>query len=194
MATHPANYLTSRGLIETAPEALNKALRVVLDSMEPMVYGDAGKGMTQEEQDVLKEAGLTLERTSGPDPLAQTAIKYAAIVKRSLSTKEVSGRLGLTPSRVRQMIADGSLYSFLIGRNRYIPDFQFEGEDGLVPNIAPVNKALDPRMHPVEVYNWYHLPHVDLFLNDDVDEIVSPLDWLKGGQNVERLVYLAGRL
>ena len=38
MASQPMNYLTSRGLLETAPEALNNALRVVLDSMEPMAY------------------------------------------------------------------------------------------------------------------------------------------------------------
>ena len=193
MATQPLNYLTSRGFLETTPEALNNALRVVLDSMEPMIYGDAKRGMTAEEQAVLKEVGFELERKAGPDPLAQTAVKYAAIVKRSLSSKAVSEKLGLAPSRVRQMISDRSLYSFLIDRNRYIPDFQFEG-DALVPNIARVNRTLSPNMHPVEVYNWYHLPHVDLFLSEDVDQTVSPLDWLKGGQDVERVVFLAGRL
>jgi hypothetical protein len=194
MATDPANYLTSRGFLETSPEALNKALRVVLDSMEPMVYGEATKGLTAEEQAVLREGGLTLEPTPGPDPLAETAVKYAAIVKRSLSTKAVSRSLGLAPSRIRQMIADRSLYSFLIGRNRYIPDFQLETDDRLVPNITRVNKALNPRMHPVEVYNWYHLRNVDLFLNENIDDTFSPLDWLKGGQDVERVVFLAGRL
>lgn len=194
MATDPANYLTSRGFLETSPEALNKALRVVLDSMEPMVYGEATKGLTAEEQAVLREGGLTLEPTPGPDPLAETAVKYAAIVKRSLSTKAVSRSLGLAPSRIRQMIADRSLYSFLIGRNRYIPDFQLETDDRLVPNITRVNKALNPRMHPVEVYNWYHLRNVDLFLNENIDDTFSPLDWLKGGQDVERVVFLAARL
>lgn len=194
MTTRRANYLTSRGLLETAPEALNEALRVVLDSMEPMVYEQATKGLTAQEQAVLREGGLTLEPTPGPDPLAQTMVKYAAIVTRSLSPKAVSRRLGLAPSRVRQMIADRSLYSFLIDGNRYIPDFQFETDDRLVPNLAQVNKALNPRMHPVEVYNWYHQPHVDLFLNEDIDATVSPLDWLKGGQDVERVVFLAARL
>jgi hypothetical protein len=49
-------------------------------------------------------------------------------------------------------------------------------------------------LHPVEVYNWYHLPHVDLFLNQDIDAIVSPLDWLKEGLDAEILVRLAARL
>ena len=194
MTIQPLNYLTSRGLRDTAPEALNEALRVVLDSMEPMAYGDATTGLTIEEQAVLREGGLTLEPTSGPDPLAKTVVKFAAIITQSRSTKEVSKRLGLAPSRIRQMIADRSLYSFLIEGNRYIPNFQFWAADRLVPNISRVNKALNSRMHPVEVYNWYHLPNVDLFLNDDIDDIVSPLDWLKGGQDVERLLLLADRL
>jgi len=193
MATEPMNYLTSRGLLDTAPEALNKALRVVLDSMEPLVYGDARRGMTTAEQAVLEDIGFTLERRAGPDPLANTAVKYAAIVKRSLSSKEVSDKLGLAPSRVRQMISERSLYSFLIGRNRYIPDFQFDGDE-LIPNIARVNRALPPGKHPVAVYNWYHLPNVDLFLDDDIDQTVNPLEWLKGGHDVESVVFLAENL
>ena len=193
MKPRPMNYFTARGLRETSPEALNKALRVVLSGMEPIVYGEATKELTVEEQGILRDGGLTLEPAPGPDPFAKTAVKFAAIVKRSLTSKTVSRRLGLTPGRIRQMIADRSLYSFLIGRNRYIPDFQFE-DNRLVPNIAGVNKALPLRMHPVEVYNWYRLPNVDLFLDKDIDDTVSPLDWLKGGQDVEQVVFLANRL
>lgn len=192
MATHPMNYLTSRGFLETAPESLNNALKVVLGSMEPVVYGDAKRGLTTAEQAILNDAGFTLERKAGPDPLAETAVKYAAIVKRSLSSKVVSKKLGLADSRVRQMISDRSLYSFLIDHNRYIPDFQFS-DNKLVPNLARVNRALSTSMHPVEVYNWYHLPHVDLFVNDDIDQRVSPLEWLKAGENVEKVAFLASR-
>lgn len=187
------NYFTARGLRDTSPEALNKALRVVLNVMEPIVHGDATKELTVEEQAVLRGGGLTLTPTPGPDPLAATAVKYAAIVERSLTSTTLSRKLGLTPGRIRQMIADRSLYSFLIDRHRYVPDFQFE-DDRLVPNIAGVNKALPLRMHPVEVYNWYLLPNVDLFLDANIDDTVSPLDWLKGGQDVEQVVFLANRL
>ena len=144
MTSHPLDYLTARGFRETSPEALNEALRVVLDSMQTMVHGDAAKELTAEDQAVLREGGLTLEPAPGPDPLANTAVKYAAIVKRSLSSEAAGRRLGLTPGRIRQMIADRSLYSFLIGRNRHIPDFQFQ-DNRLAPNIARVNKALPPK-------------------------------------------------
>ncbi len=194
MKPEPTDYLRSRGLSQTNPEALNDALRTVLDSMEPAAFEDAKTGLTAAEQTVLREGGLTLEPTNGPDPLAQTAVKYAAILKRSLSTKQASERLGLAASRIRQMIADRSLYSFLIDGSRYIPEFQFESDGRLIPNITLLNKALNPRMLPVEVYNWLHLTNVDLFLGDDMGNIVSPLEWLKGGQDLDQLLLLASRL
>ncbi len=194
MKAKPLDYLTSRGLSHSTPEALNDALRVVLNSMEAIAFGDANTGLTAAEQTVLREGGLTLEPTGGPDPLAQTAVKYAAVLKRSLSTKQVSERLGLAASRIRQMIADRSLHSFLIDGSRYIPEFQFESDGRLIPNITLLNKALNPRMLPVEVYNWLHLANVDLFLDDDTGNIASPLEWLKGGQDLDQLLLLASRL
>lgn len=194
MASQPMNYLASRGFNETSPEALNESLRVVLESMKPLAYGDATSGLTAEEQAVLREGGMTLEPTPGADPLAETAVKYAAIVTRSLSTEDARRRLKISASRVRQLIADHSLYSFLIDGKRYIPDFQFGPKDKLIPNIARVNKAMNPQMHPVEVYNWLHLPNVDLFLDDDMDATVSPLDWLNNGRDIDLLLQLASRL
>ena len=61
------------------------------------------------EQRVLLEGGLRLDRTAGPETMAETVAKYAAIVVRSLSSKSASRRLGAAPSRIRQMVADRSL-------------------------------------------------------------------------------------
>lgn len=177
----------------TVKYAANLALMLVLEQMEPMVYGDATRELTAEEQDILRQGGLVLEPQPGPDPMAQTTVKYAAIVTRSLSSKAASRRLGLSLGRIRRMIADRSLYSFRIGHRRCIPDFQFQG-NRLVSNIAGVNKALPHDLHPVEVYNWYHLPNLDLFLGDNIDDTIRPLDWLKGGYDAERVVFLANRM
>ena len=174
----------------TVKYAANLALMLVLEQMEPMVYGDASRELTAEEQDILRQGGLVLEPQAGPDPMARTTVKYAAIVTRSLSSKAASRRLGLSPGRIRRMIADRSLYSFRIGHRRCIPDFQFQG-NRLVSNIAGVNMALPHGLHPVEVYNWYHLPNLDLFLGDNIDDTIRPLDWLKGGYDAERVVFLA---
>lgn len=193
--TPPVEHsLTSRGLRETDPHVLNNALAAVLDGMERLAYGDAPGGLPAAEQAVLRAGGLDLEPQRGLDPLAMTAVKYAAIVERSLTSREVGERLQLTSGRVRQLIADRSLYSFLMGARRLIPRFQFEPDGGLVPNIAAVNRALSARLHPVEVFNWLHARNDDLFRDDDLDVTVSPLDWLKAGYDASRVALLARRL
>ena len=193
--TPPAErFLASRGLRETDPQVLNSALAAVLDRMEPLTYGDAPDGLPAAEQAVLRAGGLDLEPQRRSDPLAMTAVKYAAIVARSLTSQQVGERLGLAGSRVRQLIADRSLYSFLMGNRRLIPRFQFLPDGGLVPNIAVVNRALSARLHPVEVFNWLHARNADLFREEDLDVTVSPLDWLKAGYDASRVALLARRL
>ncbi len=187
-------YLASRGLRESDPQALNSALAAVLDGIEPLAYGDAADGLPAAEQAVLRAGGLDLDPHAGPDPLAITAVKYAAIVQRSLSSREVSERLGLTGGRVRQLIADRLLYSFLMDAKRLVPEFQFLPEGGLVPNITTVNRALSPRLHPVEVFNWLHARNADLFLDEDMGAIVSPLEWLRAGHDAAPVALLARRL
>ena len=187
-------FLASRGLRETDPQVLNNPLAAVLEGMEARAYGDAPDGLPAAEQAVLRAGGLDLEPQPGCDPLAMTAVKYAAIVARSLTSRQVGGRLGLTDGRVRQLIADRSLYSFLMGNRRLIPRFQFLPDGGLIPNIVVVNRALSPLLHPVEVFNWLHARNADLLRNEDLDATVSPLDWLKAGYDASRVALLASLL
>ena len=193
MATDP-DYLLSRGFSDGDPASLERSLRLALADMEPLAYGDASNGLTREEQSVLREGGLTLESTRGEDPLARTAAKYAAIIERSLSTKEAGARLKLGEGRIRQMLVERALFSFLVDGTRHIPAFQFLADGRLVPNITHLNRALRPSMHPVGLYNWLHRPNEDLFLDDAADDIVTPIAWLAAGHDVERVVRLAERL
>ena len=189
-----ARYLTSRGLRESEPEVLNSSLTAVLDRMEPLAYGDAATGLPAAEQAVLRAGGLDLEPHPGLDPLAMTAVKYAAIVERSLSSREVGARLGLTGGRVRQLVADRSVYSLVMDGRRLIPEFQFLRRGGLIPNISRVNRALNPRLHPVEVFNWLHGKNNDLFLDEDMGTTASPVEWLQAGHDAAPVALLASRL
>ena len=194
MATPMERYLASRGFRDTNPQVLNSFLGAVLDRMEPLAYDEAASGLPVAEQAALRAGGLELEPTSGPDPLAITIAKYAAIIQRSLTTKEVGEHLRVTGSRVRQLIAQRSLYSFLVDGKRRIPEFQFRPGGALVPNISAVNRALSPRLHPVEVFNWLHGRNADLVPNEDSGAAVSPLDWLKAGHDAGFVALLARRL
>lgn len=187
------NYFTARGMQSAAPEGLNAALRLVMDSMPTLLYGDPMDELTAEEIAVLKEGGVGLSTVIDRDPVAETAIQFAAIIGSSLTIKEAAARLDKPESQVRQMIARRTLYSIMLDARRYIPIFQFKKEGGLLPNITKVNMALSPDFHPVEVFEWYTFSNLDLYLNDDIDQTISPIAWLAVGRDYRTLVTLAKR-
>ena len=188
------DYFTARGLRPTAPESLNAALRVVLDAMPTVLYGEPAAELTPAECRTLTEGGVRIGAVPKGDPLAEAAVRFAAIVERSLTTGEAAKRLRTPKSRIRQMIARRSLYSILLDNHRYIPLFQFERDGPLVGNITKVNAVLSPDLHPVEVYDWYTQPDPDLFVGNDVDANMSPLAWLRSGGDVKKVTMLARRL
>lgn len=193
MLKDDVRYLTARGLRPVSPGELNASLRLALDSMSVILHGETTHDLTAAEQAVLRRGGLVLKEQAGPDPLAETVAKFAAIIESGLSTTEVGKRLRTGPGRIRQMVADRTLFSIRLDGRRYIPIFQFV-KGRLVPNIGRVNAALNPELHPVEVFDWYTVPNPDLFDGDDYEQTVSPLDWLKAGNNPEPVVRLANLL
>ena len=74
-----------------------------------------------EEREALIEGGVNLDATPARDPLAETAVQYAAIIESSLTTREVAQRLHVPESQIRQMIVRRTLYSILLDNRRYIP-------------------------------------------------------------------------
>ena len=191
---YAVDYFTARGLQSTAPEDLNAALRLVLDTMPTLLYGEPVDELTAEEQAVLKEGGIDLDTIIDKDPLAETAVKFAAIIESSLSIKEVAKHLNKGESHVRQMIARRALYSILLENRRYIPLFQFKKDGSLIPQITKVNAALRADLHPVEVFEWFTELEPDLYINNDIDQTVSPIAWLSSAQDYRAVVTLAKRL
>lgn len=187
------DYFTARGLRSTAPEGLNAALRLVLDTMPTLLYGDPTEELTAEEQQVLKESGVDLNTALNQDPVAETAVQFAAIIESSLTIKEAAKRINKPESQIRQMIARRTLYSILLDNRRYIPLFQFKKDGGLLPNITKVNAALSADLHPVEVFEWYTQPDPDLYLGDTIEQTISPIAWLLAGGDYQTLVKLAKR-
>ena len=184
-------YLEARGI--SSRQALETALDRVLGAMEPMVHDRPASGFTTAEQNVLRDGGLRLERTSGRDLAAEGAVRFAALVARSLKPDEVSRRLQVTPGRVHQLISERSLYSFRLESKRLLPDFQLR-EGRLIPNIGQVNRLLPQSMHPLGVLSWYETPNSDLPVGEGADTVLSPLEWLESGRGVEPVKALARHL
>lgn len=129
------------------------------------------------------------KRAGAADPLASTVSKYAAMLVAGLTTEEAARVLGVSTGRIRQKLAERSLYGIKSGRGHRLPLFQFENA-AAVPRVGSVLQALDPGLHPVAVQNWFTRPSPDLFFDQD-QTAVSPRDWLLGGGHPDTLVALA---
>ena len=186
---YAADYLEARGI--SGPDAIADALRRVFNSMEPLVHESRTSGLT--EQAILREGELRLKHNSGQDLVTEGAVRFAALVERSLSAKDVAKQLKVTPNRVYQRLSSRELYSFRLDGKRLVPDFQFAGGK-LIPNIAQVNKALSETMHPLGIFNWYHQKSADLFIDDEQETLLTPLEWLAEGRDPTHVIFMSKHL
>ena len=187
--TSTSDFLALKGPQPTASKDLNTSPKRALDAMPP-----SGGELTAEEQAILKAGGIDLDTELKTDPLAETAAKFAALLERSLTIKDVTKRIGKSERQVRQMIAKGTLYSIQQKNQCYIPRFQFDHSGRLLPQITRVNVALRKTLHPVSVLEWYTEPHPDLYLDDDIERTFSPVAWLSGEQDWQKVATLAKQM
>ena len=189
-------YFQARGLRAPAPKSLNTSLRLALDNMRAILYSPTVEDLTEPEQVAIRSAGLDIDRRETAEPLMKTAVKFAAILESSLTPAEAARCLDVSPGRLRQLIADRSLFSIRLEARRFVPIFQFQSPEAtrLVPNIGPVNRALATDLHPIEVLNWYTTANPDLVSPSAPEVAVSPLAWLKAGAPPGNVVALARAL
>lgn len=151
-----------------------------------------GSGLTQAEEDVLREAGSLQVPlpTLAQRPSTDSAHKLQRMLADALSVKDAAAALHLTPGRIRQLIAARSLLAVQSNGLWKLPRFQFAEADPLstVRGLDKVLQALPADAHPLVVQAFLDQPHVDL----DIDgEPHTPKDWLEGGGNAEAVVDLA---
>ncbi len=156
-------------------------------------------GISAAEAAVLKRGGFDLGPAEfGPnDPFKETSAELAAILRESLPVEAVAERLGMDPSRtrLRLMSVPRSLLGIPVDSGWMVPTFQLDG-GGLLHGISDVVALLDPALHPVAVFRWFHLPNPDLVLETDAEEskTLSPRDWLQLGLPVDPVKALAAEV
>jgi hypothetical protein len=172
-----------------------------IESLQRRLYRpDPGADLTAAEAEALERGGFELEPAgdaagAGDDPLARSVAEYAALLETGLSTAEAAARLGVDPSRVRQMLtADPPrLYGIRTKGGWSLPRFQFDGER-LVPGAGDVLGRIDPELHPIAVYRWFTSPNPDLVDERFSPRPLSPRDWLLLGLPPEPVAELAAAL
>lgn len=195
------DQLRERGILRSVEETVAEAERMVALSVSSFPVGrrvaDPAQELTKAEIEVLRKGGLDVSRSpDGPESKAQldlTVTRYAGLLAASLTVGEAAAVLGVSESRIRQKIGDGTLYAIRAGKEWRLPRFQFaEGEQ--IPSAGEVFRKVPTDVHPVSVANWFTSPNPDLYLDEDEEHPVSPRDWLLSGGSAEALSALAGDL
>jgi len=186
-----------RAGIHVTVEHLEALLQAAIEAALPP-YGpvDARQTLPATELAFFREAGVDPEELAPYSGLAapelRTAVVTAGLLATALTGQQAASRLGVDASRIRQRLADHSLYGIRIGGGWRLPQFQFTDDGrGVVPGFGELAPAL-AGLYPIDVATWFTTPHVDLVVGDEAH--VSPRDWLQGGGDVRTLLPLVGEL
>lgn len=140
----------------------------------------------------LRAGGLDLarRRRNEPDPIAETAARYTALLADSEDVAGVARRLGVTKARVRQRAAERTLLAIREDDEWRFPKAQFQ--DGApIRGLPAVSLALPPDLHPVAVWTFLREPSTDLAVDD---RPASPLEWLRSGGSPDPVAAIAREL
>ena len=170
---------------------IREALRA---SARPRAHVDPSTQLTEDELAALRRGGVSAATVKRDRPvgrvLVRTATETAALLARALTTAEAAARLGVDPSRVRQLLADRQLLAAKDGGEWRILDLQF-ADGRLVPNVGRVVRALPEGLPVLAAANWLTTPEPDLEAGGRPH---SPLEWLSTGGDAQRVVALAADL
>src|SRR4051812_12748147 len=140
----------------------------------------------------LRDGGLDLgkRRRTDPDPVGETAARYAALLADTEDVAAVATRLGVTRARVRQRAAERTLLAIREDDEWRFPRAQF-ADGAPIRGLPAVAIALPQDLHPVSA--WGFLRHATSDLELDGRDC-SPLDWLRSGGSPDPVVALAREL
>lgn len=147
---------------------------------------------TANETRLLRAGGLDLQAPSVKERnawMTAGAEAYAHLVASSYSVTDVASCLGVDSSRVRQRLADRTLFGFKVRRQWRLPRWQFlNGEE--VPALGEVlsTLALDD---PISVSGFFVTPTLELTIDG---EPMAPIEWLLAGRSADRVKALGASL
>lgn len=134
---------------------------------------------------LLDEAGFREDDGDRPGALERSRIRYELLVGQSLPLERAAKVLGVNTSRLRQRLAQRTLYGIKVGRAWKLPAFQFDPRrKKLVRGIEQVLPNLREDAHPLAVATWFTTPHEDLVAGED-DAPLTPVEWLSAGSPVD---------
>ncbi|GAB2643518.1 hypothetical protein ABI214_12655 [Prescottella soli] len=145
-----------------------------------MTDPSAGPALSEHDATLLTEAGFVTDPAAATAARADRDIRMQDLVHSSLSVADAAERLGVTAARIRQRLADGTLWAFDSGQGRLLPG-QFTA-DGAVPHLDKVLPLLDKDLHPLTVQALLTQPQPSLTVDGRPVSIVA---WLTGSEGTD---------
>ncbi len=165
------------------------------DALErsPRMLGEPGRELSERETAVLAEEGIDPDVTLVGDPLRESGTAYLRMLADGLGTEEAAAALGVSQSRVRQLLAERRLYGIRPGRGWKLPAWQFRS-GGVVPGLSDVLVAMSAELHPLTVQGFLTTPQPELAPEGDGGDPLAPIEWLAGGGDPGIVIALAAEL
>ena len=157
-------------------------------------YESTRKTVPQAEADLLRSIGANIDFSPEETQKvfaqgkAWLRLKWRQMLDSSLTRSEVANVLGLSVSRVSQLMKNSALYSIMYERKNWFPKFQFVDGDHLVPQLSQILPHLRRGVHPVLVEELFTTPTVDLLIDGKPS---TPIDWLDSGYAPDEVILLA---
>lgn len=156
----------------------------------------AHNALSAQEEAFLKQGGALgvgepTRSAYAAENVTVIAGEYAHMITTALTQQQAAEQLGVTTSRIRQRIDNGTLYAIESpnGSGRVCPAFQF-CDTGLLPNLDAVLAAIRSTAHPVLVQRFFLTENADLE-SELLSRTLSPRDWLLTGHTPETVIQLA---
>lgn len=160
----------------------------------------APSGLTKAEMDILDEGGASGVFDDGETGYARTRglavlsleVELRKIEKESLVGPELAQLLGISPPRVRQLVAPKSpgLYVFRGSNGKQLfPNWQING-DTLIPHLKELVQVLSSDAHPVTVCRFMTSVNSDLE-SPTLLRSLTPREWLVTGHQPKSVLELA---
>ncbi|GAB2655332.1 hypothetical protein ABI214_08480 [Prescottella soli] len=151
------------------------------DDLVQILHGLASRQLvvpelSEHDARILEEAGLVGDPAVATAARLDREIRMVELVRSALSIDDAADRLGVTPARVRQRLAAGTLWAFDSGRSRLLPPAQFT-DTGEVPHLDKLTPLIGKDLHPLSVQALLTRPQPSLIAEGRTVSIVA---WLTG--------------
>ncbi|NMN99101.1 hypothetical protein [Antrihabitans stalactiti] len=124
------------------------------------------------DETLLDEAGFTAEQPKATITLLSSDLQMRELVRSSLTVNTAAERLGVSPARIRQRIADHTVWAYKSGQNHLLPAAQFI-DNGTVPHLDKVAPLIPGDLHPLSVHALLTRRFPELVVDDEPASIIQ---------------------